>query len=155
NEQAATDANLIVSAGSGGVYATTWGAAGNDLTTGAITAQGAGNIRIVTANSGGHNLWVAGPVTTGTGTISLYADDELTITPTGVVGGAGFSGLVDVIANRDAGNGQSLNMQTGSSIVTSNATAGAVSLISLSGGNNASTGLSDLTPQGGVVLTNV
>jgi hypothetical protein len=155
NELPNTDANLIASAGTGGVFVTDWGVAGNDLTTGAISAQGTGNIRVVTANSGGHNMWVAGPVTTGTGTISLYADDELTITGSGLIGGAGFSGLVDLIANRDAGNGQSLNMQDGSAIVTSNNSANAISLVALSGGNNASTGLSDLTPQGGVVLTNV
>ena len=155
DEMAHTEANLTVSTGTGGIYVTAWGVAGNDLTTGTITAQGAGNIRIATANSAGHNLWVAGPITTGSGTISLYADDEFTMTPSGLVGGAGFSGLVDIIGNRDAGNGQSANMQAGSAIVTSNATADAVRLISLSAGNNASTGLSDLTPQGGVVLGNI
>jgi autotransporter-associated beta strand protein len=155
NEAPHSSANLTVNTGTGGLFATVWGVGGVDLTTGTIAAQGAANIRIAVANSGGHNLWVAGPVTTGTGTISLYADDELTLTSSGLVGGAGFSGLVDMIANRDVGNGQSLNMQAGSAIVTSNATASAVRLVSLSGGNNASTGLSDLTPQGGVVLTNV
>ena len=103
NEVANPDPNLTASAGTGGVFVTDWGTLGNDLTTGPVSAQGAGNIRIVAANSGGHNLWIGGNITTGTGTISLYADDELTITPTGSVGGAGFSGIVDILGNRDRG----------------------------------------------------
>jgi hypothetical protein len=153
NDTVNSDANLTVSAGTGGAYVTDWGAAGDDLTTGTITAQGAGNIRVVTANAGAHNLWVAGQITTGSGTISLYSDDELTIMGTGVVGGNGFSGLVDLIANRDAGNGQSINMEAGATIATSNSTANAISLVAISG--TGSTGLSDLSPQGGVVLGNV
>jgi len=149
-----TDPNLSATVGSGGLYVLAWDSAGNrDLTTGNLSAQGAGNILVAAGNAGGHNLWVNGTITTGSGSISLYADDEFFMTGTGKIGDAGFSGTAFLLANRDAGNGQAITMRDGAAILTSNAGADAVHLEARPAGTGA--GTSDLAPQGGIVLTNI
>jgi autotransporter-associated beta strand protein len=150
-DEASGGGTVTLTAGTGGIYLVDWGAP--DLTVNSAIAQGAGGIRLVAANATASNLWVAGPVSTGSGSISLYSDDELTIDAGVTIGGAGFSGTVDVQANRDAGNNQSVNMMTGSSIQTSNATATAVSIQAYS--SDGSLGLNADLPVGGVELGNI
>ena len=159
------DADMSLSAGSGGIYITEWGNATNDaITLDSATATGAGNVRVVSANAGNHNMYVDGPVTTGSGSIALYADDDLILTTSlvnggaALIGGPGFSGTVDLQANRDLGNEQVLDMGAGTSIVTSNTSPNAVYLQA-----NSSVGSADTTdplsntliPTGGVVLTSI
>lgn len=141
---------MILTAGSGGIYVTEWGTATDDaITVDSATATGAGNIRIVSANAGTHNMYVDGPVTTGSGSIALYSDDDLILVTNpftqtaALIGGTDvigetFSGTVDLQANRDLGNEQILDMGVGTSIVTTNASANAVSLL-----DNSSTGSTD------------
>ncbi len=133
--------SVLLSAGSGGVYWTDWT---NPLTLSGAVATGTGSIRVVSANAGGHNLNVTGPVTTGSGSIYLAADDDLTVTA--AIGGAGFSGTVYIVANRDLGNGLNLRMNAGASITTSNTTANAVLLE-----GNTTNG----TATGGITLNNI
>ncbi len=161
------DSDMALTAGSGGIYVTEWGTDTNDaITLDSATATGAGNIRVVAANAGTHDMYVDGPVATGTGSISLYSDDDLILTTSlltntpALIGGTDllgetFSGPVDLQANRDLGNEQILDMGVNTSIVTTNSSANAVSLL-----NNSATGSADspgdpLIPAGGIVLTSI
>ena len=122
---------LYLTGGSGGVYLWDWG--GTDLSLTQATATGAGNIQVVTANAGGHNLFVTGNVSAESGNIQLWSNDNITVGPGVVIGGAGFSGTVMLSANRDkATAGQTLSMDATSSILTSNTTSNAA-LINLYG----------------------
>jgi autotransporter-associated beta strand protein len=130
-----------ITAGDGGIYWTDWN--NPVFLTGAV-ATGPGNVRVVSANVGGHNLTVNGAVTTGSGSIYLAADDDLNINAP--IGGAGFSGTVYLVANRDQGNTMTLRMNAGSSITTSNTTANAVFMEAFS--NNG-------TAAGGITVNNI
>ena len=140
-----------LAAGSDGIYLVDWNTI--DLTVKSAIAQGAGNILLVTANAGAHNMFVDGPVTTGSGSIAIYADDDLQLTANAAIGGPSFSGTVDLQGNRDAGNAQVINMQVGSSIVTTNNSSNAVSLQNYS--SSGSTGSDTDLPAGGVELSNI
>ncbi len=150
-------------AGSGGIFVTDF--SGDDLQVNQAIATGAGNINIETSNAGGHDMLINGTVTTGTGSITLYADDDLMLNgasapvydvatngteANALIGGSGFSGTVDIEANLDAGNEQTLVMSAGSSIVTSNTSASAVLLEAFSGDGSVGA-----IANGGVQLTNV
>ena len=157
------DADMSLASGSGGVYVTEWGTDTNDaITLDSATATGAGNIRVVAANAGGHNMYVDGPVTTGSGSIAVYSDDDLILTSSlfnsggsALIGGSGFSGTVDLEANRDLGNEEILDMMAGTAIVTSNTSANAVYLQANSAGTGTDTPGDPLIPTGGVVLTSI
>jgi fibronectin-binding autotransporter adhesin len=145
--------NLV--AGSGGAYLTDWG--DFDLIITNATAQGAGNIQLFAANASGHQLSVLN-ANTGSGSITLLADDELIIgTLTGAatelpgfIGSATFSGTISLRSNRDGGNEQRIIMRPGSIVQTTNATANAV-LMRTSNSDN------DVTNAtfGGITLTSV
>ncbi|MDY3555463.1 Ig-like domain-containing protein, partial [Gemmata sp. JC717] len=112
--------SVSISAGSGGIYMTDWN---GDVLLSQAVATGAGNIRVATGNATGHNLFVDGPVSTGSGSIFLGSDDDLTVNAGVTIGGAGFSGNVWMSANRDRStNGQSIVFAPTASIVTSSTT---------------------------------
>ena len=67
-----------------------------------------------------------GTITTGSGSIFLAADDNLTFGAAGAIGGGGFSGTVAMHANRDQGNVATFTMTATNSITTSNTSASAV-----------------------------
>jgi hypothetical protein len=115
--------SATLSAGTGGIYLVDWapgGAINSALTLDSAIAAG-GTIRVATAMATGHPLWVSGQVWTGSGSIELYSDDNITLqgaTIGGVYQGVPYSGTVDLEANRDAAHGQTLSMEDGSSITT-------------------------------------
>src|SRR5262245_27627223 len=161
NLSAANTARLT--AGDGGIYWTDWG--GTAFNMESAIATGPGNVQVVTANAGGHNL-IVGPagltspttvVSTGSGSIFLAADDDFTLNANAIVGGAGFSGTVEMVMNRDAGNGQSLLMLAGSTITTANATADAVRLTGLSEAGSAGSAAAQTAGVGGggISLSNI
>ncbi len=159
-DSTADAANLYLTAGSGGIYVVDWGANGNnDITLRQASAQGAGNILVVAANAGGHDLFVDGPVSTGSGSIALYADDDLIFTNNAQIGGTGFSGTVDLRQDRDNANGEFFYMAPGSSIVTSNASSGmatpAVQILGYSAAGSSDTVVLTDVAGGGLELGNI
>jgi len=150
-------------AGDGGIYWSDWGSTAFNLES--AIATGPGNIQVFTANAGGHNLIVGANglgspttvVSTGTGSIFLAADDDFTLNTNAVVGGAGFSGTVEMVMNRDAGNGQSLLMLNGSAIVTTNNSANAVRLTGNAGAGSAGSAAAAAAGVGGggISLSNI
>jgi fibronectin-binding autotransporter adhesin len=152
--------SATLAAGSGGIYFVDWSpgdAANYALTLNSAIASGGGDIRVVTGQATGHGLWVDGPVWTKSGSIELYSDDDVTLQGAaigGVYQGSAFSGTVDIEANRDADNGQTLSMQNCSSIATTNAGSSAIYLT-----DAPSIGGTDYVdpeiPTGGIDLENV
>ena len=138
----------MLMAGNGGIFLTDWDPL--DLTISQAIATGAGKIQIIAANAGSHNLFIDGPVSTGSGSISLSSDDDMTLTSNAAIGGAGFSGTVTLTGNVDAGNEQRITMNAGSSIVTSNNSANAVLLTIKATDTNAAN-----ATIGGITLGNI
>ena len=157
---APTDGSAALAAGSGGIYFVDWSpadAANVGLTLNSAIATGGGAIRVVTAEATGHAMFVDGPVWTKSGSIELYSDDNIILqgaTIGGPIQGASFSGTIDMVANRDASQGQTLAMMNGSSIMTTNASGSAISLSvasSIGGTDNVDRNI----PAGGIDLENV
>jgi trimeric autotransporter adhesin len=152
--------SAALAAGSGGIYFVDWSpadAANVGLTLNSAVASGGGAIRVVTAEAVGHPLFVDGPVWTKSGSIELYSDDDIVLqgaTIGGAFQGTSFSGTIDMVANRDASQGQTLVMMNGSSITTANASGSAISLSvasSIGGTDNVDRNI----PAGGLDLENV
>jgi hypothetical protein len=161
------------SAGSGGIYVNAFDSASstNGLLVDQAVATG-GNIDLETGTGIGHVLFINGTVSTTTGAIRLYAEDEMYLDDVNagpaytlnaplanaLVGGPGFSGTVDVQANTDLVNGQFVDMAPGSAIVTSNGStstsAPAVSLKAYPASGPIGSGIKDI-PAGGIELSNI
>jgi hypothetical protein len=70
------------------------------------TAQGAGAVTISAASASDNGFWIQGPVTTGSGNITVRADDSFLLQFGGSVGGPGFTGKILIDVNLDGGNEQ-------------------------------------------------
>ncbi|MFL5329473.1 MAG: beta strand repeat-containing protein [Gemmataceae bacterium] len=112
-------------AGTGGVYITRYGIGTAQFT---ASAQGSGNIQLWAGSGSNDGIEIVTPglSTNGNGTISVRADDAIFVN--GNVGGPFFSGSILMEANLDGGSSQRLEVSSGNTITTSNATTTAVIL---------------------------
>lgn len=124
--------NLSVSSGSGGIFVIE--TSPQDVRISQAVATGTGDIDISTSSALNNGIQVVGVVTSGSGNISLRADDNLTIAATGLVGGPAFVGRIQLRANFDGSNEQSFVQEytTAITIRTTNADPDAV-VIDVSG----------------------
>jgi len=90
------------------------------------TAQGAGAVTINAASASDNGFWIQGPVTTGSGNITIRADDSFLLQFGGSVGGPGFSGKILIDVNLDGGNEQIYLQDVTATVQTSSTAADAV-----------------------------
>lgn len=136
---------MTMKAGSGGIYVRE--NADQPSAIAEATAQGAGSIFIDTSNASDNGLWIQGPVTTGSGSITLFANDDLKVLASGSIGGPGFSGKFRGDANQDGSNEQVFSMQAGTAVETTSTAADAI-VIYISASTNT-------TAIGGAILGNI
>jgi trimeric autotransporter adhesin len=143
NTTTPTNNTEALNAGSGGVYFVDWG---NPMTLAGASATGAGDVEVVSANASGHNLTVNGNVSTGSGNIVLAADDNLVISSSVTIGGAGFSGGVYLAGNRDTGNTETVTVS--GTVTTSSTSSTAVVIEGFHAAGNG-------TNAGGITVNNI
>src|SRR5262249_6023322 len=115
--------NVTVTAGTGGAFISDSGAQPTNFT---VTVA-SGDIDLFSEDLGNNGITVVAPLNTPSGNISIRADDSVLIKAP--IGGVGFGGTIFVEANRDGGNGQVIQIDAGSPVITTNSSTSAIQFV--------------------------
>ncbi len=136
--------NIAADAGSGGIFIDN--ANTNQIKVDHVVAQGTGEI-LLKRIAGSGNVDISGLVNTGSGNITLQADDNFALLFTGAIGDSNYSGKIVIDVNLDGGNQQTYLGAAGTTVQTKSTASDAVT-INISASTNS-------TAIGGATLSNI